>query len=46
MAAVAEADEEHAFAVLRHDALHVYHAVVNVVFQVVGEGCGHRARCR
>jgi hypothetical protein len=28
MAAVAEADEEDAFAVLRHDALRVYHAVM------------------
>jgi hypothetical protein len=37
MAAFAEADEKDAFAVLRHDALRVYHAVVNVVFQVVGE---------
>jgi hypothetical protein len=31
-----EAEKE--FAVLRHDALRVYHAVVNVVLQVVGEG--------
>ncbi len=37
-AAIAEADEEDAFAVLRHEALRVYHAVVNMVFQVVGEG--------
>jgi hypothetical protein len=38
LAAVAKADEKDVFAVLRHDALCVNHAVVNEVFQVVGEG--------
>ena len=44
MTAVAEANEEDAFAVLRHDALRVNHAVVNVVFQVVGEDISHRLK--
>jgi hypothetical protein len=33
----AKADEEDAFAMLRHDALRVYDAVVDVVFQVFGQ---------
>ena len=33
----AEADEEDAFATLRHDVLCVYDAVVDVVFQVFGQ---------
>ena len=37
MPAFAKADEEDAFAVLRHDALRVNHAVVNVVAERVGQ---------
>jgi hypothetical protein len=38
VAAFAEADEEDAFAVLRHEALRVYNAVMDVVFEMVGQG--------